>query len=264
MFALFFLVAFFILVRFLIVQNKCKRRPMVAFYSFSIVVLLFKSTKYALSTQYRACSDIILYLHFLSLNAFLVVGIIHSYNLMKLISDLKTIDAKERLDFKAMRCAFAIRRLVTWLWGVVVITILVFMCLSKTELVLFMDTVVYSILASKLLYLNFSLLKTIRRMFGQNYAEDNFRQERRFLMVTVFCFSVAYILLAIQSMIGTIFLYDNNQRVKEIICDQGIKSKVFNLVNVLFVDQIPFAAIFTLHWINFRKETTKQALVELE
>ena len=114
-------------------------------------------------------------MHFLSLNAFLAVGIIHSYNLMKLISDLKTIDAKERLDFKAMRCAYLIRKLITWVWGLVVITILVLMCLNETGLVLFMDTVVYSILAFKLLYLNFSLLKTIRRMFGSNYAEDNFK-----------------------------------------------------------------------------------------
>ena len=130
-FFLFFLVALFILVRFLIIQNKCKRRPMVLFYCCSLIVLLLKSVKYALSTQYTACSDIILYLHFISLNAFLIVGIIHSYNLMKLISDLKTIDAKERQDFKAMRWAYIFRKLIVWLWSLMVITILIIVCLDK-------------------------------------------------------------------------------------------------------------------------------------
>ena len=57
-FVIFSFVACFILVRFLIVQNKCKRRPMVLFYCFSLLVLLLKSTKYALSTKYGFCSDV--------------------------------------------------------------------------------------------------------------------------------------------------------------------------------------------------------------
>ena len=99
-------------------------------------------------------------------------------------------------------------------------------------------------------------------MFGRSYAENNFKQERRFLMVTVFCFTVAYFLLAIQSCIGSLFLYKGGEMVEEILCEQGIKSLVYNITNVLIVDQIPFAAIFSLHWINFRKETHKQAMVE--
>ena len=235
-FLFFSLVACFILVRFLIVQNKCKRRPMVLFYCFSLLVLLLKSTKYALTTRYGACSDVTQYLTFFSLNAFLVVGIIHSYNLMKLISDLKTIDAQERQDFKAMRWAYMVRKLITWLWTLVVVSILTFLCLDKLEIVLFIDTIVYSIIALKLLYLNFSLLKTIRHMFGNNYAENNFRQERRFLIVTVFFFSMAYFLLALQSLIGVLFLYTDGKIFMQIVCAQGTKNLVFTLINVLVVD----------------------------
>ena len=94
---------------------------------------------------------------------------------MKLISDLRTIDAQERQDYKAMRWAYVVRKLITGLWTLVVITIVTFLCLKNLEIVLFIDTIVYSIIALKLLYLNFSLLKTIRHMFGNNYAENNFK-----------------------------------------------------------------------------------------
>ena len=156
-----------------------------------------------------------------------------------------------------MRWAYMVRKLITWLWILVVITIMTFLCLNKLEIVLFIDTIVYSIIALKLLYLNFSLLKTIRHMFGNNYAENNFKHERRFLLVTVFFFSMAYFLLALQSLIGTLFLYTDGKKFMKIVCSQGTENIVFTLINVLIVDQIPFAAIFTLHWINFRKETAK-------
>ena len=74
-----------------------------------------------------------------------------------------------------MRWAYVVRKLITGLWTLVVITIMTFLCLKKLEIVLFIDTIVYSIIALKLLYLNFSLLKTIRHMFGNNYAENNFK-----------------------------------------------------------------------------------------
>lgn len=51
-------------------------------------------------------------------------------------------------------------------------------------------------------------------MFGGSYAENNFKQERRFLMVTVFCFTVAYFLLAIQSCIGLLFFYNGGEMVE--------------------------------------------------
>ena len=256
-FLCFSLVACFILVRFLIVQNKCKRRPMVLFYCFSLLFLLLKTSRFALTIRYGICSDVTQYLTFFSLNAFLVVGIIHSYNLMKLISDLRTIDAQERQDYKAMRWAYVVRKLITGLWTLVVVAILTFLCLDKLEIVVFIDTIVYSIIALKLLYLNFSLLKTIRHMFGNNYAENNFKQERRFLIVTVFFFSMAYFLLALQSLIGTLFIYIDGEKYMKIVCSQSTENLVFTLINVLVVDLIPFAAIFTLHWINFRKETAK-------
>ena len=155
---------------------------------------------------------------------------------MKLISDLRTIDAQERQDYKAMRWAYVVRKLITGLWTLVVVAILTFLCLDKLEIVVFIDTIVYSIIALKLLYLNFSLLKTIRHMFGNNYAENNFKQERRFLIVTVFFFSMAYFLLALQSLIGTLFLYIDGKEYMKIVCSQSTENLVFTLINVLVVD----------------------------
>ena len=73
-------------------------------------------------------------------------------------------------------------------------------------------------------------------MFGNNYAENNFKHERRFLLVTVFFFSMAYFLLALQSLIGTLFLYTDGKKFVRIVCAQGTENLVYTLINVLVVD----------------------------
>ena len=101
-FCLLFLFAVFIFIRFLVIQNKCTRRPMILFYIFAMALLVLKATEFAILCSKPFFDDLILNVHLGAIIAALIVGIIHSYNLMKLISDLRTIDAKERRDFRAV------------------------------------------------------------------------------------------------------------------------------------------------------------------
>ena len=67
-----------------------------------MIVLVIKATEFAILCFKPFFNHIVVSVQIGSNIAYMVVGIIHSYNLMKLISDLKTIDAKERRDFRAV------------------------------------------------------------------------------------------------------------------------------------------------------------------
>ena len=99
-FCLLLVIAAFIFIKFLIIQNKCNRRPMILFYLFAMIVLVLKAAEFAILCFKPFFDKIVLNVHLLAIIAAMIVGIIHSYNLMKLISDLKTIDAKERRDLR--------------------------------------------------------------------------------------------------------------------------------------------------------------------
>ena len=75
---------------------------MILFYIFAMTVLALKATEFAILCFRPFFDDIVLHVHLGAVVAAMIVGIIHSYNLMKLISDLKMIDAKERRDFRAV------------------------------------------------------------------------------------------------------------------------------------------------------------------
>ena len=101
-FVILFFIAFFILVKYLIIQGKCKRRPMVLFYLASIVVIALKITEFSILIFRPFFDETVLNIHLVGVIAALFVGVIHSYNLMKLISDLRTINAKNDSDYKQM------------------------------------------------------------------------------------------------------------------------------------------------------------------
>ena len=128
---------------------------------------------------------------------------------------------------------------------------------------LLLDGIVYFVLAMQLLYLNCLLIHTIRKMFGEDYAENNFKNERRFLMVTMFFFSLSYLFISVKSIIGYIIFQDLNDGWQlDHICGQNFQVVLFNTISILFVDLLPFTAIFILHFINFRKEAKKQAIMD--
>ena len=95
-----FWLAAFILVKYLIIQGKCKRRPMVLFYLASIVVIVLKISEFTLLVWRPFYDESVLNIHLVGVVTALFVGIIHSYNLMKLISDLRTINAKSESDYE--------------------------------------------------------------------------------------------------------------------------------------------------------------------
>ena len=115
----------------------------------------------------------------------------------------------------------------------------------------------------QLLVLNFMLIRRIRKMFGQDYAENNFKNERRFLMVTMFFFSVGYLLISVRSLVGYILFSDINENWSlEHICGHNYEVVLFNILSIFFVYILPFTAIFSLHFVNFKKEAKKQAMIE--
>ena len=79
---------------------------------------------------------------------------------------------------------------------------------QQTNLLL-LDAIIFFTLAVQLLFLNFKLLKTMRKMFGQEYAENNFKHERRFLMLTMVSFSMSYLCISLKSAAGYILLNEN-------------------------------------------------------
>ena len=68
---------------------------MILFYLFAMIVLSLDVAECALLSFLPFFDELVLNVHLLAIIASLIVGIIHSYNLMKLVSDLRMIDAKE-------------------------------------------------------------------------------------------------------------------------------------------------------------------------
>ena len=126
-----FWLAAFILVKYLIIQGKCKRRPMVLFYLASIVVIVLKISEFTLLVWRPFYDDIVLNIHLVGVVAALFVGIIHSYNLMKLISDLRTINAKSESDYESMRVGFCLRRVLMAFWILILIGMIVLVWLER-------------------------------------------------------------------------------------------------------------------------------------
>ena len=125
------------------------------------------------------------------------------------------------------------------------------------------DGIIYFVLAVQLLFLNFILIHTMRKMFGEDYAEKNFKNERRFLMVTMIFFSLSYLFISAKSIAGYIIFYqiDENWSLDH-ICGHNFQVVVFNSLSVFFVDILPLTAIFCLHFSNFLKEAKKCAMME--
>ena len=92
-------------------------------------------------------------------------------------------------------------------------------------------------------------------MFGESYAEANFKNERRFLMTTVVAFSVSYFFISAKSLIGYLFFLKNSQFDRtQYICSNNQHVDLFNIVCFLVIDFFPFMAIYCLHLANFKKE----------
>ncbi len=96
-------------------------------------------------------------------------------------------------------------------------------------------------------------------MFGDDYAEKNFKNERRFLMVTMIFFSLSYLFISAKSIVGYIIFYQINENWSlDHICGHNFHVVVFNCLSVIFVDILPLTAIFYLHYVNFSKEEAKK------
>ena len=80
-----------------------------------------------------------------------------------------------------------------------------------------LNGIIFLLLAVQLFFLNFTLIHTMRKMFGDDYAEKNFKNERRFLMVTMFFFSISYLLISAKSIAGYIIFNEIEIRILSLV-----------------------------------------------
>ena len=147
-FVILFIMAAFILVKYLIIQGKCKRRPMVLFYLATIVVILLKIGEFVLLIYHPFFDEAVIDVHLVGIIAILFVGIIHSYNLMKLISDLRTINAKNESDYRSMQIAFCARRILMAFWMIICIALIILIVLKRQTKILLINAIVFFLLAA--------------------------------------------------------------------------------------------------------------------
>ena len=238
---------------------------MVLFYLATIVVIVLKISEFTLLIWRPFYDETVLNIHLVGVVAALFVGIIHSYNLMKLISDLRTINAKCESDYESMRVGFCIRRVLMAFWFLISVGMIALLLMERQTRLLLINAIIFLLLAIQLLVLNIRLVRTMRLMFGESYAEANFKNERRFLMTTVVAFSVSYFFISAKSIIGYFFLSIHSQYNRaQYICRNNMHVDIFNVCCFLVIDFFPFIAIYCLHLANFKKEDQKNALLEEE
>ena len=104
---------------------------MVLFYLASIIVIVLKISEFTLLVWRPFYDEYVLNIHLVGVVAALFVGIIHSYNLMKLISDLRTINAKSESDYESMRVGFCLRRVLMAFWILILIGMSVLVLLER-------------------------------------------------------------------------------------------------------------------------------------
>ena len=75
---------------------------MILFYLFAMMAIFLKVVEFCLLSTRQFFNKTVLDIHLIGLIAALIVGIVHSYNLMKLISDLKMIAASANSDYRAV------------------------------------------------------------------------------------------------------------------------------------------------------------------
>lgn len=86
--------------------------------------------------------------------------------------------------------------------------------------------------------------------------------ERRFLKCTLITFTLSYIVVVCRTFAIYIMIHIDSFHIKKWVCKNNFTVNLINCLTYLFIDIIPIATIFYLHFKNFREEEEKEKLRE--
>ena len=138
--------AVYILVRYLVVKNKCEQMSMVVFYLLCIFDLASRMTYLLMSIFIDQVNTELYMVSQISNIASIVVGVVHSHNLVRLLFDLASVKCTTREQYEALSKRRIYFRVVFGLWLCLIIADLVILSLKYLAVLAFDNFISFVVL----------------------------------------------------------------------------------------------------------------------
>ena len=139
-----------------------------------------------------------------------------------------------------------------------VASVVAFILLDSYEIVMLMESVLFTLQAIGLLIINADLHMTLSGIF----KPAQFKNERRFLKCTLVTFTLSYLFAVGRTFAIYIMIHMETFHIKKWMCQNNFLVNLINIVCYIFIDLIPICTIFYLHRKNFHEEAKKERLNE--
>jgi len=165
-FGLAWLFALFILVRYLIIQNRCQQKTMIIFYIIVLCNLGSRIIYFVFSCFVAQKAEYLVLVASISTVASVMAGVSHSQNLSRLIVDLALARSETQESYdKLVRRRYIFHGLLVF-WLIVSVIYLVIIGLDHYKWGSLDETILFGLLGVQLLIINFILLRLMKRQFS--------------------------------------------------------------------------------------------------
>lgn len=249
--------ALYILVKFLVIQNKCQQKSMIVFYTIVSMDLTTRIIYLIFSCFVQQKANYLLLAAALSTVASVLAGVSHSQNLSRLVFDLSAVkcDTQEKYD-KLVRKRYIFHGLLAF-WLLVTVIYLGLILEDWYRWASLGETILFSLLGIQLLIIDYVLQKQMNALFSQQTIENSFKHEKRFLISTLVLFSISYLVSVLRNL--TIFWmlenekFGNDNKLHRIYCSSNFDISSFNVSCYVICELVPYLVVFYLNHCNFRQ-----------